>query len=421
MFAAIALPLAFFACGGDSSGDLREAAEFRDDSAASLTGDVDAKTAAPNTSPAKPFREESVLPYAGTNSPRYTGDGGPAVQAGLFAPQGLALDKDGNLFLSTDKRIRRVEAATGIITTVAGSGSSLSIEDGGPALKAGFREPRGLAVDSNGNLFIADHGTFRVRRVEAATGIVTTIAGGAVPRKAIVMDIGDGGPADQSYVHEPSDVAVDLQGNLYIVSNHRIRKVDGSSGIISTVTGNGQRNLTGDGGPAVKATVAEPEAVAVDSSGNIYIADADNHRVRKIEAATGLISTLAGVGVFQDRSAGNMINDYRREGTGAGYSGDGGPAAEAKLRLPNSLDLDTNGDLYIVDAGVRVRKVDAFTGIISTYFGAEAVTTKGEQGKLAVRTGVVGRITSIAVNKRGDVFLADSLNNRVHLIPSPTR
>ncbi len=418
--AAMALLVALVACGGsDPSVDLGESAVSTRGPTAGPTADALGSETAPGTTLTQTLRD-SVTTYAGTGSPRYAGDGGPASEAGMFAPQGLTVDGDGNLFLSTDKRVRRVEAATGIITTVAGSGSSLHIQDGGPALEASLRDPRGIAVDGEGNLYIADHGNGRVRRVDAATGIISTAAGGAVPQAALVPDIGDGGPADHAFLNEPIDVAVGPQGNLYIVSNHRIRKIEFASGVISTVAGNGHRNLTGDGGPAAEATIAEPEGVTIDGNGNIYIADTGNHRVRKVDAATGLMSTLAGVGVFQDRSGGNIIVDYRREGTGAGYEGDGGPAVNAKLRLPTGVAADAEGNLYILDASIRVRKVDAATGVISTYFGVETRTTTGEQGKLGVHTGSIGQIISIAINDRGDVFLADTIKNLVHLVASRT-
>ncbi len=362
-----------------------------------------------------------IITYVGTGSPQFAGDGGPAGAAGMYAPSGVAIDRDGNLFIAADKRVRRVDAATGIITTIAGRGTSRNLGDGGPALEAGFRETRGVAVDGAGNVFIADNGSGRVRRIDAVTGIVTTAAGGGAgdPRAKI---FGDGGPATEALVKQPDDVAVDANGNLYIATDNRIRKVDAASGKIDTIAGTGERGVEGDGGPATSAYFAEPVSVAVDEQGNMFIADKENHRIRKVDASSGIMTTVAGFGKHYERTAmsyrGNVGNnyDYSASATsGAGYSGDGGPAVEAMLSLPSGITLAPDGSLYIADGNVRVRKIAAGTGIITTVAADEYESTQ-DSGKVAVHTDVIGQIVSIVINSQGELFLADSKKNLVHRV-----
>ncbi len=353
-----------------------------------------------------------IAAFAGTGASGFEGDGGRAAQAKIHAPSGVALDDQGNLYISGDHRIRKVDAATGVISTIAGTGSNKDFGDDGPAVDAGFNEPRGLAVDKGGNVYISDFANNRVRKIEASTGIITTVAGGGLgnPR---TQQIGDGGPATEALVKEPLDVAVDNHGNLFIVTKHRLRKVD-SAGVISSVAGTGSRALSGDGGPAGGAGLAEPEGVAVDANDNIYIADSDNHRVRRIDGATGVITTLAGQGEFHKRT-GNTLYDFTRAGTGGGYAGDGGPATSAKLRLPGAVAIDPHGNVFIVDGSNRVRKVDVSTGIITTV-ASSATRSSGETGKVSVRTTTLGTLVGIAADSGGTLFLADFKNNRVHKV-----
>ncbi len=274
----------------------------------------------------------NISTFAGTAGAGYSGDGGAAASAQLNEPYHLALDGAGNLYIadSNNHRIRKVDAA-GVITTVAGGGSSLG--DGGAATSARLNLPYGVALDGLGNLYIADTGNHRIRRVDASTGIISTVAGTGASGYS-----GDGGAAASAQLNLPYDVAVDGAGNIYIAdrSNHRIRKVDAATGIISTVAGTGDGAYGGDGGPAAEAQIYDPWGVAVDGSGNLYIADASNHRIRKVDAA-GVITTVAG---------------------GGSSLGDGGAAAEAQLNSPFDIAADGAGNLYIADTvNQRVRKV----------------------------------------------------------------
>lgn len=360
-----------------------------------------------------------ISTYAGTGTPKFTGDGGIALEAGIFAPKGVALDREGNLYISTDNRIRRIDSKSGIVTTIAGVGLNRSQGDGGAAVEAALAEPKGLTVDSVGNVFVASRVSGRIRHIEAATGIITTIAGGGIgnPLKKI---FGDGGPATDAFLKLPEDVTLDGMGNFYITTDNRIRKVDKPTGIITTVAGTGFRGLEGDGGPATSAGMAQPMGVHVDGQGNIFVSDTENHRVRKVDGASGIMTTVAGIGKHYkaESATGGQIGVIREPATGAGYSGDGGLATEAMLSEPSGLALGPKGALFIVDGKIRVRKVDLVTGLINTVVSSEAVGYYGT-GKIQILTGTFGELAALDVNEQGDIFLADYKNNVVHKVLAP--
>jgi class 3 adenylate cyclase/sugar lactone lactonase YvrE len=284
-----------------------------------------------------------IAPFAGTGSWGLLGDGAAATQAQLALgaasvpatdAQALAVDRDGNVYLadSGNNRVRKIDLG-GTIRTVAGIDPSGFSGDGGAATLAALFAPRGLALDANGTLYIADTGNHRVRRVEAGGGIITTVAGTGSAGYA-----GDGGRAVDALLDIPLGLAVD-RGSLYNADsgNHRIRMVT-PSGMISTVAGTGEAGYFGDGGKATAAKFVHPVALAVDGKGNLYIADSGNHRVRKVDAGL-TISTFAGTG-------------------GLGYKGDAGPASVARLFAPQGVAVDAAGTLYIADTGnARIRRV----------------------------------------------------------------
>ena len=259
----------------------------------------------------------------------YSGDGGPATDAQLSFLGGVAVDGSGNLYIADGAVIRKVAAATGAITRVAGNGGGGYSGDGGPATSAQFLWPQGMAVDGAGNLYIADSGNNAIRKVAAATAIITTVAGNGTAGYS-----GDGGPAIGAQLGGPQGVAVDGSGNIYIAdhANNRIRKVAAATGAITTVAGNGAAGYSGDGGLATSARLNHPTGVAVDSSGNLYISEGVNNCIRKVAAAAGIITTVAGNGT-------------------AGYSGDGGPSTSAQLASPQGVAVGPAGDLYIADSG----------------------------------------------------------------------
>jgi len=393
-----------------------------------------------------------ITTVAGNGTYGFSGDGGPATQARLSSVQGLAVDSSGNLYLadSSTRRIRKVDVATGIITTVAGTGGLGVGGDGGPATSAQFWSPFGVAVDASGNLYIADTGANRVRRVDHASGIITTVAGNGSSTFS-----GDGGPATAAGV-SPSDVTVDASGNLYIPDGDasRIRRVDHTSGIIITVAGDGAFGFSGDGGPATSASLNFAFDVAVDNSGNLYIADTANGRIRQVDHSSGIITTIAGNGlgfsgdgwpatsapvngpraVALDGSGDLFIIDSYRirrvdhasgiintvAGNGQeGYGGDGGPATDASIDKTNGLAADLNGNVYIGDrVNGRIRRVDHKSGIIATVAGNGTFGFSGDGGPAT--TASLGGAEGVAVDRSGDLYIADRGNNRVRRVNHKT-
>lgn len=276
----------------------------------------------------------------------FSGDGGPAVEAELSFPVAVAVDPDGNLYIcdTGNNRVRRVEAQTGIITTVAGNGEMAFSGDGGPATAAALNNPNGVAVDGQGRLFISDSNNQRVRMVDLTTGIITTVAGNGYSGH-----LGDTGRATRANLKRPTALALDQRGNLFIsdTNNNRVRRLDLETGIIYRYAGSWSEQPLGDFGPAHRARLNDPAGLAVDAAGNLYISDNFQHRVRRVDARSGIITTVAGTGA-------------------PGSDGDGGPATRARLGRPTGLALDAAGNLYVVDtSGSRLRRVDARTGIIT--------------------------------------------------------
>lgn len=326
--------------------------------------------------------DQTLTVLAGNGTSGFSGDGGPAVNASLFSPRGVAIDSAGNVFIadSGNKRIRKVSA--GIITTVAGNGSFGDSGDGGSATNATFNIPMSVAVDSLGNLYIADIFNNRIRKV--ASGVVTTIAGNGATGFS-----GDGGPAIGASLNSPSAVSVDLAGAVYIADtfNFRVRKV--SNGIIVTVAGNGLAGASGDGGPATSAAVF-PLGVAVDNAGNILIAEGS--QVRRV--SEGLITRIAGNGI-------------------AGFSGDSGVATNASLNFATSATPDSKGNIYIGDTNnSRIRRVSA--GIITTIGGNGLFKFSGDGGPATSAT--FNQPYGVAVDSAGNIYVADTYGNRIRKV-----
>ncbi|MBI4479529.1 MAG: hypothetical protein HY651_05860, partial [Acidobacteria bacterium] len=339
------------------------------------------------------FRVRKVSPggiistFAGDGVPRFGGDGGPATSASLDFPSGVALDAVGNLFIATtgSHRIRKINLA-GSISTVAGNGMNTFSGDGGPATSAALNDPVAVTVDSGGNLFIAEFSNQRIRRVNSA-GTITTVAGNGEFKFA-----GDGSAASSAALDLPLGVAADAAGNLYIADtqNHRVRRVS-SSGVITTVAGNGVAGFSGDGGPATGAALDAPRGLAVDASANLYIADRGNFRVRRV-SPSGTITTVAG--------------------GGDNFPGDGSPATSAALSA-FGVALDAAGNLYIADrASSRIRKVTP-GGIITTVAGGGAAFPG--DGGLATQA-ALNNPAGVAVDAAANLYIADTLNNRIRKV-----
>lgn len=333
---------------------------------------------------------------AGTGNGGYAGDGGPALAAELGNPAGIVLDKSGNIYIADyyNNVVRKVTKSTGIITTIAGNGYDAETNmggysgDGGQATAAELFLPTSVALDSLGNIYIADYFNNRIRMVNASTGIITTVAGNGTGAFS-----GDGGQATAAELYQPSGVVIDHSGNLYIADakNNRIRKVVLSTGIISTVAGNGTAAYSGDGGQATAAELDYPQGLAVDDTGNIFITDWGNSCIRKVRIRTGVITTVAGNG-------------------NAAYMGDGGQATAAELNYPIDVKLDSIGNLYIADAlNHRLRMVNASTGIISTVAGNG---TSGFTGNGGLATSAeLDYPDGIGFDRYGNIYFADGFNN----------
>jgi uncharacterized protein (TIGR03437 family) len=317
------------------------------------------------------------------------GDGGAAAAAALQSPIQV-IYYNGYIYIleSAGARVRQIDGS-GVITTVGGTGTSGYLGDGAAATTASFSYPEGFAIDSVGNFYVADTTNFVIREFQLGGGILT-MAG--TPN--VTGYTGDGGSATSAELVLPRAVAVDANFNVYIVDANAIRVVkgnnDGSNGIITTFAGGATPGYSGDGGPAAKATFNNPQAIAIDAAGNIYIADTFNFRIRKISATTGIITTVAGNGT-------------------SGYSGDGGKATSAGLIAPTGIAVDANGNLYISDLN-RVRMVSA-TGIISTIAGNG---TSGYTGDGGIATNSeLSTIYGLGVDPSGNVYVADTGNNVV--------
>jgi sugar lactone lactonase YvrE len=280
----------------------------------------------------------------------FAGEGGPAREATMSCPHSAAVAPNGDLLIadSANHVIRKVDHASGIITTVVGEGGKNGEDgDGGPASAAHIDGPKGIVYDANWNLLIADSGNAKIRRVDAVTGVITTIAGTGESGLG-----GDGGPATEAQLDEPRTLAVAPDGSIYFTEPkaNKVRRID-PAGIITTFAGTGKAGFSGDGGPANKAMLNFNRGVNVDGAGTVWIADSLNQRIRKVDAS-GTITTVAGHGKACYYSSNNTC-------------GDGGPASQAGFAVPRAVEFDEAGNLYICDTfNERIRRIDNFAGAV---------------------------------------------------------
>ena len=329
-----------------------------------------------------------ITTFAGTAVRGYSGDGGPATQARLSGPTGIAVDADGTVYISdiVNFRVRRVDPSSGNIDTYVGTGTAGYSGDGGQAAAAAIYNTWSLSLDASGNLYLADAGGGVIRKVTKVSGLINTVAGTRNIDPNSVSS-GDGGPATAAQLGA-ADLTFDTAGNLYIADwgFGRIRRIDGATGIITSVAGTSNSSYGGDGGAATKAGLYYPKGIAVDAAGNLYIADVGNYRVRKVSALTGNISTIVGTG-------------------DASFSGDNGTPTKAQLSSPTFLALDTGGNLYISDtSNRRIRKVSATSGTINTVAGGGTVF--GTDGGQATASQIDP--SGITVDAAGNIFFAES-------------
>jgi sugar lactone lactonase YvrE len=322
---------------------------------------------------------------AGNGEPGHAGDGGPAVAASVNEPKNIAVDRAGHLYIADSENhvIRRVDLKTGVIVTIAGRPTEPVARD-----ERGGVHDDPLPIDEDDPLGgPTQAATSRFTQSRDVSGTVRFVTGTQIGAKRFS---GDGGPAVEALLNFPGAVAVDEQGDVYIADsmNHRIRKVDAASGIITTIAGTGQKRWSGDGGPAISAALNEPTALALDHKGRLYIADQSNHRVRRLDFDTGIIATVAGTGE-------------------AGYSGDGMPAHEAALSGPSGLAAGADGALYIADTfNGRIRRVDAETSVITTAAGDGAEYRY--QGNPQEFSTSLSRPYGIALDADGHLLMTDS-------------
>jgi sugar lactone lactonase YvrE len=334
----------------------------------------------------------TIATVAGNGASNFAGDSGPAVKASLNKPCAVAVDREGQLFIadSMNHRIRKV-SKDGIMSTIAGTGVAGHSGDGGPATEAKLNGPYGVAVDNKGNLYVADQRNNRVRKI-GPDGVITTLAG--TDRRAFD---GDDGPANKASLAGPDAMLVDDLGNVIIADsgNHRIRRVT-PNGVITTIAGTTQ-GYSGDGGPALKAQLNVPAALALDAKGNLYVGDFHNHVVRKM-TVDGIISTVAGTGT-------------------RGFNGDDRSATSAQLNEPGGLGVLPDGSLVIADGvNVRVRRV-ATDGTIATIAGTGKRAYGGDGGPALQADLAV--LDILATDAQGNIYLADYGNNRIREL-SPT-
>lgn len=394
------------------------------------------------------IRAGTIGTLAGTGEPGCAGDGGPAVAARLNEPKSLALDGRGGLFIADAENhlVRRVDLATGTITTVAGlldgmdgaaggpapdesspeadddpladpiprnadkyvqltdlsgtvrfvvgtAGTGRFQGDGGPALRATLNFPSAVAVDEAGHLYVADTMNHRVRRVDATTGTITTVAGTGQKRFG-----GDGGPGAAAALNEPTALALDGRGGLYIAdqSNNRVRRLDLATGIIRTVAGNGEAGYSGDEVPATEASIAGPSGLAVGPDGTLYIADTFNGRIRRVDPESGLIGTMAGDG-----------SEYRYQGHPGEFS--------TSLSRPYGIAIEREGHLLITDSDSHlIRRWDCRRKIITLVAGIGAAQFSGDGGPPTA--GGLNYPFGVAVDGTGNIYIADTFNHRIRVI-----
>ena len=352
--------------------------------------------------------------FAGDGIPGHSGDGGPACEARFFLPHDLSQDRHGNLYLSDlgNYTIRRIDYLTGIVTRVAGSGALGRGGDGGLAIEAELDCTCGVAVDGDGNLYLSSEWTNNIRRVDHRTGLVETVYGHnarhypsergnsrpfAGPGLSLGGYHGDGGPARDAGFYHPEHLAFDSKDNLYVCdnSNHRVRKIDQLTQTITTVFGTGQRGSNGDGGPATEASVLMPDAICLDASDNLYIGEKYGFRIRRVDAKTGFAATLVGTGV-------------------PGFGEEGLPGSVTSCNsVESGIFADPDGTVFWGDCSGRLRRYDGNTGIVTTVLGGTSVHD-GEEAKRGFLNGPGG----MSVGPDGQIYIADVWNQRIRAIDS---
>lgn len=377
-----------------SPGERRGAVVLLDRAGSPLTSKLISASA---VGPIGTFVPGTISTIAGDQAWIYAGDNELANNTAIFLPFGFAINAAGDLFVADagNNRIRKVDAVSNRVSTIAGNGIIGGTGDGGPATLATLNNPTSIALDALGDIYFSDSGNNVVRRIDVFTGAITT----AVGTMGQHGYSGDSGAASNATLNSPNGLAFDSAGNLYIADtgNHSIRLVNGATQAISTIVGRGFAAFGGDEGPATAALLNGPWSVTLSPAGELYIADQNNMRIRKVDA-TGIIHTVIGTGI-------------------GGFSGDGKLAALAQLDVPASVAIDVAGNIYVADSGNnRVRKVNAKTGLIDTVAGNFSESISGDDGP-ADQAGLYGPYT-LALNGQDDLYIADVFHNRIRKISS---
>ncbi|MFN0084883.1 MAG: hypothetical protein ACKVX9_05805 [Blastocatellia bacterium] len=334
-----------------------------------------------------------IVTFAGTGQAGYSGDGGAAIRAKLDNPFGIVRGPDGALYVcdTNNHAIRRI-AADGTISTIAGTGKRGYSGDGGPATRAELNEPYEVRFDRRGDLYFVERLNHAIRRVDRRTRVITTIAGTGRPGFS-----GDGGPANQAMLNQPHSIQFDLRGNLFIcdILNHRVRRVDSTSGVIRTFAGTGEKAATPDGAKFAAAPLNGPRAIDFDREGNMWLALREGNAVYKLDMKSGAIHHQAGTGK-------------------KGFTGNGGPAKEAALSGPKGLSIGPDGNVYLADTESHsIRMIDLRRKTIELIAGDGASGDGPEGDPLTCR---MARPHGVFVDRDGSIFVGDSETHRVRVI-----
>lgn len=328
--------------------------------------------------------ELTVETVAGTGAPENNGDVGPAPSINIGDPFGVAVGPDGALYITEvrNHRVRRLDLASGKLTTVAGSGQKGYAGDGGPASGAQLNEPYEVRFDNDGNMIFVEMRNHVIRRVDRMTGTIFTVAGSGKQGFG-----GDGKHATEAQFNQPHSIALDRDGAIYVadIGNHRIRRIDPTSGVVETIAGSSERRLPREGQSARGNPILGPRALYIDGD-NLWIALREGHSIWRMSLADGILHHVAGTGA-------------------AGYSGDGGLATEAKLNGPKGIAVDCNGNVFVADTeNHAIRRIDVRTGLIETIAGGDNAASPAAR---------FNRPHGICVATDGTIFVGDTLNHRV--------
>lgn len=341
------------------------------------------------------LQAEEIVTIAGTGADEFSGDGGPALKAGLSNPFGIEIAPDGLLYFCdfTNQVVRRIDLKTGVISTVAGTGRTQGFGgDGGPATQAFFDEPHEIRFDRAGNFYISDTKSQRIRRVDAKTQIITTVAG-----TGDAAFSGDGGPATKAAFNLPIAVSLDADSGLFVcdIKNNRVRRIDLGTGIISTFAGNGQAKQAVDGGPLLETAIHGPRSLAVEANQDLVLVLREGNAVYRLSRKSMTVHHLAGTGE-------------------KGYAGDGGDARKATFAGPKGIAVDHQGNILLCDTENHViRIIYKSTGIIDTLVG-DGQIGDGPDGDL--RKCRLKRPHGVFVASDGVIYIGDSGNNKIRKI-----